>query len=1204
MSEVRFAVQATTPHTSRTKLLLGGASVAALLVAAPVAIVPTVESETGASKGWTVSLTKAVAQTAITGATNNTTLTGATNPVATTAVATQELTSGGSITANGTNVALGIITTNNSNVTISNGYNITAANAVAINVSATNNTLSINSTILNNASAAATINISGNQSSAGGLTLLTSANVTNQNGSGANAFAIVAAADGEAYVINTNGTITGNIATQNSNTTINVKGGTITGNVTTNQTTNTVGVVNFSGSNASSGATVNGSIANTSNRILHVNVTNGTHTVNGGIWAGNSTVNGTITIGSASGITTNMTLGANGVVTLGGNLTTGNITSSSAGNGNISANSTLTVVGTEIGAAAGRLGTISIGSNGSVTLQGTNVTATALNVAANGTITRNFTAAGTYDVNTTSLSSGATFVVTGSAGTLTGNIAGSGSNGELRISSGNATTIGAGSAIGINSSTGIGTLNISNGSINTFTNNNNITATRIVIGADGALNANGTGTTNATTMNVSGTVNVSNTTLSTGLNFLNTATGAHLVNLRGSVNNSLGTVTTNVTNVGTLNISNTGTTTITALGNSSAALANLCLTGTGTVNVSGAINVTTLNLSAAGTVNAGGAITAATSFANANATLNLSGNHTGAITATADDRGNVLISGSNVTTTGSVGNTTNGLANINVTGTWRPTAGQAINATNVNLANGGTTYFSGNYTVNATTSLVMNGTTQVRGGVVNLSITGAALNAGGVTTLVPTNTTNNATGLIATGAATVNAAHRIAVDMSQVTLASGGTLVINMTNVNTTGANFTTSNTSFLQFTRNANNITVTTVSGGYTTAVAGVVSTAAPGSTGLGTALNAASSAAPTGSDVATILARIQTLTGNDLTNAIAAIQPDSTGGGATGAAASSAGTAIVVPVTSRTNAVRVANAGGETVETGFSAGLGGRPTGVWGQAFGSWGNKATSGGFNGYNSDTLGMAFGADSQITDAFLLGVFGGLADTDVDPKNNTTSSETKVKTYSFGVYSNYNITQQLYVEGIALYNRHSYKSKRSAAAAGGGAITGDWNGNQYTARGGVGYVVPMANAWTVTPNGFLQYSTLRQDDYAESGQGAVNVSQKNLNTTTAGVGARFNGSYALSGGWSLVPEVRLGVQRDFGASKPTSTTAFVTTPGASWSTEGQAMSKTAGTYGVGATFRATSGLDLSANYDGEKRTSFISHTVLARARQTF
>jgi outer membrane autotransporter protein len=1199
MLQVRIEAQTANRHASRTKLLLGGASVAALLVAAPVAIVPTVESETGASKGWTVSLTKAVAQTTITGATNNSTITGATDPVANIAT-NATLTTGGSVTANGTNVALELNTLNALNVTIDNGYNITAANAVAINVTSTNTTLSINSTIRNNGTSAATINVSGNQSAATGcLTLLTSANVTNQNGSGANAIQLTPAAAGQAYTINTNGTITGNIAMTTTNLTMNVKGGTITGNITTTNATNTVGVVNFSGSNASSGATFNGSIANTSNRLLHVNVTNGTHNVTGGIWAGNASVNGTLTIGGASGITTDLTIGQNGSLSLGGNLTTGNIAGGSAGNGSISANSTLTIVATDLG-LTNRLGTISIGSNGSVTLQGTNVTATALNVAANGTITRNFTAAGTYDVNTTSLSSGATFIVTGSAGTLTGNIAGSGSNGELRIASGNTTTIGATSAVGINSSTGIGTVNVSNGTLNTLANNANITAVRIIVGNGSTLAANGTGTMNATTLNVSGTANISNATLSSGINFQNITGGAMTVNVNGSSNASLAAVATNVTGVGTLNISTSGTVTATSIGSSSAALANFNVAA-GTTNVSGVINATNINISG-GTINANGAVTAATTFS-ANGTLNLTANHTGNITAT-DDRGTLCITGSNVTTSGPIGTAAATLATVNVTGTWR--TANNLSARTVNLASGSSTYITSNMTITAATAFTTAGTLNVRGSVVTLNVAATAngFASTGCTTFVPINTTNNGTGIVANQALTLNTSHKIAVDMSQVTLASGSSLVINTTNVSTTGANFTTSNTSFLTFTRNASNITVGTVSGGYATAVSGVVSTAAPGSTGLGTALNTASSSAPAGSDVATILARIQTLSGTDLSNAIAAIQPDNTGGGATGAAASAAGTAIVVPVTSRTNSVRVANAGGEAVETGFSAGLGGRPTGVWGQAFGSWGDKNSSGGFNGYKSDTLGMAFGADSQITDSFLLGLFGGIADSDVDPKNNTTGSNTAIKTYSFGVYSNYNINPQLYVEGLALFNRHNYKSKRSAAAAGGGDVRGEWDGNQWTARGAVGYVIPTASGWTVTPNGFLQYTTLRQDDYSETGSGALRVSQKNVNTTTAGVGARFNGTYTMGGGWSLVPEVRLGLQQDFGTSKPSSTNAFVTVPGATWTTEGKELSKTAGTYGVGATFRANTGLDLSANYDGEKRSSFISHTVLARVRQTF
>jgi|GEM_PF-4919047 len=1186
------------PEMTRTKLLMGGVSVAAILVVAPIAVVPTYDATSGVSTGWTVSLSKqALAQVNLTGASNNTSQTGATNPVAFTTEGTQTLGNGtaASIVANGTNVALNINGTTGQNVTITNLYNITAANASAIALSAPNATLSINSTITNNGTGGATIAVTGNQSAGVGITLGSAANVSNSNTSGF-AFSYVPAAALENAVLNTSGTIGGNINMASANLTLNASGGNITGNITTNLTNNTVGVVNLSGN-----VTITGNVGANGERLLHFNQTNATNnvaTVNGSIFVNNSTINGTLNLTGTANVTTNLTIGVNGNITLGGNITAGNIAAASGGNGSLRLNATQTIIATDIGVSGTRLGLIAVGSSGVVTLNTTNTSVTAINLAANASLTQNFAATGLYNVNTTTLLANSTLIITGAAGTINGSVAGSTGTGELRINSGNATTLGAASSVGNNASTGLATVNVANGTLNTLANNANITATRIIVGASGVLAANGTGTLNATTLNVAGTANISNATLTSGINFL----GAGTVNANNTINASLGAVATNVTNTGTLNISNGGTVTVSTIGASGLVLANLNFTEAGTTNVSGAIFSTNINVAGGHTVNAAGAITGATNFGS-NATLNLSANHTGAITTATNGTGTLRISGNSTTST-HIGAAGTELLLLNVSsGTFNP--GGNISALTVNLASGTTTNISSNATILASTAFTSAGNLNIRGATVTLNVAATAngLASTGVLTFIPTSTTNNQTGLVANTALTANTSFRVAVDMSQVTLASGSSLVINTTNINMTGAlvNFTTANTSFLTFTRNGANITITTVSGGYTTAIAGATST--PGSASLGAALNSASSSAPAGSDVATILQRVQTLSGTALAAAVESLKPDQTGGGAAAAASQSAGTAVAGPVTSRTNAVRTANAGGETAETGFSAGIGGRPTGAWFQAFGSLANKSAQSGFVGYDGRTLGAAAGLDSQITDKFLLGVFGSFSASDSTPKN-IDGSRTDIDSYSGGLYTNYDISNQWYLEGLAAYTRHGYESKRSTAAAGGGNVTGSWHGNQLTGRVGSGYSVTVNPNWTVTPNGFLQYTTLRQDDYSESGVGALRVTQKNLNSTTAGVGGRFTGNYALQGGYRLLPEARLGIQQDFGSSTPSSTNSFVTTPASTFTVDGKELSKTAFTYGAGATLRLTGGLDLSGNYDGEKRTAFISHTFVARLRQNF
>ena len=275
------------------------------------------------------------------------------------------------------------------------------------------------------------------------------------------------------------------------------------------------------------------------------------------------------------------------------------------------------------------------------------------------------------------------------------------------------------------------------------------------------------------------------------------------------------------------------------------------------------------------------------------------------------------------------------------------------------------------------------------------------------------------------------------------------------------------------------------------------------------------------------------------------------------------------------------------------------------WVKGFGNNTSQNSYDGFSGYSGRAYGLAFGADTNVGSDTRLGLGLSYAKTNVGfttDGNAGAGSNVSVNTYQLTGYGTRDFGQ-VYVDGMLSYARHNTSGKRLAALA--REATYSTNANQWTARIGAGYRIPMSGKTVFTPLASLEWTNFNQNSYTESGAGALslNVDGLRVNRTKGGVGFRVSGESTMASGTVFKPELHMGVYNDFNNGSVATTSSFTGGAG-SFSTQGQSVQRTSYNVGAGVTFLQGRSGSVGVVYDYEARSSFKGHNFQVQGRWTF
>lgn len=245
---------------------------------------------------------------------------------------------------------------------------------------------------------------------------------------------------------------------------------------------------------------------------------------------------------------------------------------------------------------------------------------------------------------------------------------------------------------------------------------------------------------------------------------------------------------------------------------------------------------------------------------------------------------------------------------------------------------------------------------------------------------------------------------------------------------------------------------------------------------------------------------------------------------------------------------------------------------------------NHAKMTGGNGFTSGTAGFSAGVERNMTDEIKAGFGYAFASTGIK----TGRSKINADTHTGFVYGEY-APGALYVNAMLGCGRSDYDDKAKLSG-----MKNSYKADTYSARVAAGY-----DMGALTPEAALRFTAVRQSAYTDD-LGA-RVSAKNLNTTTAVVGAKAGKDFAVDK-YTVSPEMKAALTYDI--ARPNESRMVALPDGSSYVAAGEHLNRLGFEVGAKAAVRLTNEVELSLSYDGAFKEHYQDHTGLINVKVDF
>ena len=243
------------------------------------------------------------------------------------------------------------------------------------------------------------------------------------------------------------------------------------------------------------------------------------------------------------------------------------------------------------------------------------------------------------------------------------------------------------------------------------------------------------------------------------------------------------------------------------------------------------------------------------------------------------------------------------------------------------------------------------------------------------------------------------------------------------------------------------------------------------------------------------------------------------------------------------------------------------------------------------GFDTDSNGIAFGAEKFINDDVKVGVGYAYTNTDIDGFMRTTD----VDTHTAILYGEYK-PSNWYVNGIATYGWSDYSEKKNVAGVG---VKADYDVDTFGLQAMSGYDMNV-KGFGFTPEAGLRYVHIKQDAYTDSADQKVSGNDSDI--LTGVIGAKVSKSWELSNGMNIKPEARIAATYDLMNDDVNSVVTLAN--GSAYAVEGKALDRFGMEFGAGVTAEVNDKVELSLGYEGKFRENYQDHTGLLNAKYKF
>ena len=266
---------------------------------------------------------------------------------------------------------------------------------------------------------------------------------------------------------------------------------------------------------------------------------------------------------------------------------------------------------------------------------------------------------------------------------------------------------------------------------------------------------------------------------------------------------------------------------------------------------------------------------------------------------------------------------------------------------------------------------------------------------------------------------------------------------------------------------------------------------------------------------------------------------------------------------------------------------------SGVWAQAFDSWGSTDADGNASSVERSTRGIFLGADTRVGDDWRLGVLGGYSTSHLTPDDRP--SWAKTDTYHVGVYGGKQ-WGQLGLRTGATYSAGKADTRRDIAFPGfSGQTAAKYDINTTQAFGELGWKMPTANG-SLEPFAGLAHVKLSTDGFTESGGvAALSGSNGSAHTTYSTLGLRGTSNAGMPNNQTRLRGL-VGWRHAFGDVTPTSALALAGQPG--FIVAGVPIARNALVLEGGIDFAVSRNLTMGVSYVGQASSQVSDHGLKA------
>ena len=270
----------------------------------------------------------------------------------------------------------------------------------------------------------------------------------------------------------------------------------------------------------------------------------------------------------------------------------------------------------------------------------------------------------------------------------------------------------------------------------------------------------------------------------------------------------------------------------------------------------------------------------------------------------------------------------------------------------------------------------------------------------------------------------------------------------------------------------------------------------------------------------------------------------------------------------------------------------------GWWLQGFGGFGDIDTTTNASGADYDTIGLAFGVDTEWRD-MVLGVAGSYASSDAD----TFGGNLDIDSYQMAGYGRWQ-QDAIYMNAAIGFGYHQTDSSRAVVVgATSSTATSDYDSYNVGAAFEVGKDYALSRATTFTPYVGIEYSHFSRDDFTETGAGTANLSvdDEDQDSLRSKLGLRLSHDITTQQDKRITPYVDVAYVREYMDSVSRLDAGFTTVPNDLFRVDGVELDRDRLQLGAGITGQLNETTTLNVAYNGELAGSDDNHSFSATVR---